>query len=91
MKSWMSNGVNDRDYERLQEGAVAVKPTAHAKGEILREQSKREWLRKWGLMQERAGPCATESWPKKKGTAERGMDLVSKLELARRQDTWRMG
>ena len=36
----------DRDYGRLREGAVAVKPTAHATGEIVRERSKREWVRK---------------------------------------------
>ena len=35
----------DRDYGGLREGAVAVEPTAHAKGETVRERSKQEWLR----------------------------------------------
>ena len=45
----------DRDYGRLREGAVAVKPTAHPTGKTVRERSKRKWLRKWGLVQERVG------------------------------------
>ena len=47
----------DRDYGRLREGTVAVKPTAHAHatGETVRERIMREWLRKWGLVQERVG------------------------------------
>ena len=45
----------DRDHGGLREGAVAVEPTAHAKGEIVRERSKREWLRKWRLVQEGVG------------------------------------
>ena len=35
-----------RDYGRLREGVSAVKSTAHATGEIVRERSKQEWLRK---------------------------------------------
>ena len=45
----------DRDHGGLREGAVAVEPMAHAKGEIVRERSKREWLRKWRLVQEGVG------------------------------------
>ena len=35
-----------RDYGRLREGVSVVKSTAHATGEIVRERSKQEWLRK---------------------------------------------
>ena len=45
----------DRNYGGLREGAIAVEPTPNATGETVRERSKREWLRKWRLVQEGVG------------------------------------
>ena len=50
MRSWMPKGIT-----RIMGGAVAVKPTAYATGETVWERSKREWLRKWRLVQEGVG------------------------------------